>query len=141
MNEPQLIGTCILVLNSDKTKVLLGKRKNSYKADWFGLPGGRVEVGENVNLSANRELTEETSLKAKKIKYLGAIKEFQGKKDFVHFAFVCEEYKGEPTCTEPDKCEGWEFYSLEGLPQHILPGHLGAIEMFLKNDKERLISI
>jgi ADP-ribose pyrophosphatase YjhB (NUDIX family) len=43
MIDPQPIGTCAIITNS-QNQVLLGKRKNSYKAGMYGLPGGRIEL-------------------------------------------------------------------------------------------------
>lgn len=126
----QHIGTCVIVLNSAKTHVLLGRRKNNYKAGSFGLPGGRIEIGEKVDASAEREILEETGLRATCLRYIGVVKEFQETYDFVHFAFVCEEFEGEPKVMEPEKCESWEWYELSKLPEGVLPGHRAAIEIY-----------
>jgi ADP-ribose pyrophosphatase YjhB (NUDIX family) len=47
MNTPQSIGTCVVLTNTNN-QILLGKRKNSYKAGYFGLPGGRIELNEKI---------------------------------------------------------------------------------------------
>lgn len=133
--EPYRIGVCVVVLNDSRTHVLLGKRLNSYKAGMLGIPGGRVEVKETILDCGERELLEETSLKSQKLEYLGAIRELQdGEYNFVHFAFACSEFEGTPTTVEPDKCEGWEWYPLNDLPDGILPGHKAAIDMYLDSD-------
>jgi 8-oxo-dGTP diphosphatase len=124
----QPIGCVILVIKENK--VLLGKRINAFGAGQYGLPGGRVEVGERLVIAANRELAEETGLVPSDLEYIGVVKEHQGDKDFVHFVFKCEQFTGEPVCKEPDKCEEWEWLSLDNLPQAVLAGHLSAIDIY-----------
>lgn len=129
--QKQPLGACVIVLNADKTQVLLGKRKNSYKAGWYGLPGGRLEVGEPVLACATRELQEETGLVTNQLEYLGVVRDWQETYDFIHFVFLYAEPSGEAVCSEPDKCEGWEWFPLDQLPSPVLDGHLGAIQLFL----------
>jgi 8-oxo-dGTP diphosphatase len=125
------LGTCVIVLSKDKQKVLLGKRLNCYKSGHYGLPGGRVEITEQIFECVKRELLEETGLTANSVEYLGVIRELQTDYSFVHFAFVCHDFSGEPFVPEPDKCEAWEWFTLEKIPQNILPGHIAAIDIFL----------
>lgn len=101
----QPIGTAIILLNS-KNQILLGKRKNGYKPGTFGLPGGRIEVWEAIAKAASRELQEETEVTAKKLENIGIVKETQEHYDFIHFGFVCKQWKGEINNCEPEKCEG-----------------------------------
>ncbi len=96
------------------------------------MPGGRVELTEPLLACAIRELKEETAIDTKKLKYLGVIREFQETYNFIHFAFVCEEYVQEPQLTEPEKCEGWEWFDINNTPQNTIPGHKAAIEMVSK---------
>jgi ADP-ribose pyrophosphatase YjhB (NUDIX family) len=118
---------------------MLGKRKNSYKSGYYGLPGGRVELNEKLVDCAKRELLEETGLTARSIKYIGVIRDLQPEEyTFTHFAFLCKEYRGEPKVTEPDKCQGWEWFDLTKIPDKTLIGHKSAIEIYLNPGKENL---
>lgn len=131
MKQP--IGACIIVFKNNA--ILLGKRKNAYLAGSYGMPGGRVELGESLVTTAERELLEETGLTAKELTYIGCVREFQGEKDFIHFAYICKDFIGELTLVEPDKCEGWEWIHLDELQTiDILPGHKGIIEMWQKEE-------
>lgn len=55
--KQQKLGVVVVLLDKTKTKVLLGKRLNSYKAGWLGLPGGRVDVGEPLVNCAKPRIT------------------------------------------------------------------------------------
>jgi len=127
----QHIGTCIIVTSKDQSKVLLGKRKNAYKSGLFGLPGGRIELGEAAVAAAKRELAEETGLSRRKVRYVGVVKEYQGEWDFIHLVFGYELGESEePTTLEPDKCEGWQWFGWDELPERIVPGHKAGINLY-----------
>ena len=125
------IGVCVLVLDKNHKKVLLGKRMNSYRAGMLGVPGGRLDLEEPLEECGKRELVEETSLVASDLKYIGVVRELQEGYNFIHFAFVCSYYTGTPTVIEPIKCESWEWYPIDNLPENILPGHKAALDIFL----------
>ena len=56
----------VAVLAFDKEKVLLVKHgeKAEHLTGAYGLPGGRIQVGENFKSAAAREFEEETGLKS-----------------------------------------------------------------------------
>lgn len=128
--DKQPIGSCIIVLDKSKTKVLLGQRKNSYKAGYFGLPGGRIELKEAARAAAQRELFEETNLVADSLDYLGVIRDHQQTYDFIHFVYLVKTYSGQIENREPNKCNGWQWHSLLDLPEQILRGHKLALELY-----------
>ena len=131
--KPQPIGVCVILLDKSQEKVLLGKRKNSYKSGFYGLPGGRIEIGEKTVEAAKREVKEETGLDIKQIDFVSTIRERQDTYDFIHFVFKASQYTGKPITKEPDKCEGWEWHSFANLPENILNGHKLAIESYLNH--------
>jgi 8-oxo-dGTP diphosphatase len=138
MIEPQQIGTCAILVNNQGL-ILLGKRKNGYKAGFFGLPGGRVEINEPLIKTIQREVKEETGIEVVEPQYLGVIRENQGGYDFIHFVFTARVGDAQPVLAEPDKCEDWEWFDLSKTLPRVLPGHVAAIDMFLC--KEKLIDI
>lgn len=134
-----LIGTVVIVVKQNK--VMLGKRKNSYRSGWYGLPGGRVEDLEKLIECAKRELYEETAITAKKLEYMGAIRDLQKGYSFTHFAFLYKDEFANPRLKEPEKCEGWNWYKINKIPSKTLPGHAAAIDMFLKPKSPRMRDI
>jgi 8-oxo-dGTP diphosphatase len=102
------------------------------------LPAGRVHDAEPLFECAKRELAEETGLQALSMDYVGVVREPQKEGNFVHFAFVCKQYQGEPSVQEPDKCEAWNFVPLRELPAHLLPGHAAALELFINKNEDNL---
>lgn len=126
-------GCAVIVINKD-SKVLLGKRKNSYKAGYYGLPGGRVDSQEKLIDATKRELFEETGLEANQLEFVGTVREWQETHTFIHFIYVCRDWRGGVELKEPDKCEAWEWVKLNNIPDDILSGHQQAI-MLLQQGK------
>lgn len=60
------VGATIIVVN-EKKEILFQHRSDTL--DW-GLPGGSMELSESLEQTAERELFEETGLKAKKFKFI-----------------------------------------------------------------------
>ncbi len=138
---PETIGVVIITLDETKKKILLGKRKNAYKAGMYGMPGGRIELKEAFEDTVVRELKEETNLDAQDITYIGVVRELQESYNFIHFIFLCESYTGTLTNSEPEKCEGWEWHSLDTLPKDILPAHMAGIDLFNDPDNPPLVEL
>lgn len=143
MNEDSLehIGVVIVITHPQTNKILLGKRKNAYKAGSYGLPGGRVETQETTGIAAIREVLEETNLVVTNLEYIGVVRELQDTYNFIHFGLSTSSFTGELQNAEPEKCEGWEWFGVEELPENILPGHKGILNMFLHHSKEGMIDL
>jgi mutator protein MutT len=128
-SNPLPIGACAILINPTG-QVLLGKRKNSYKAGYYGFPGGRVDVNETLKTAIQREVLEETGLSLTNLEYLGVVRENQGEYDFIHFIYVARNVTATPQLIEPEKCEGWEWLDSATLDtKMILPGHAAAIQL------------
>lgn len=119
MNEPR-VGVSVIVWHEDK--ILVGKRKGSHSPGTWGLPGGKIDPGEHANITAMREVYEETGL------YISAViprewshaiwtDEIKGPQNWVTLMFEAYE-EADPSqvkIMEPEKCEEWRFVSLKEL--------------------------
>lgn len=125
----QHLGVCAILL--DQTgQVLLGERKNSYKAGYLGLPGGRIELNEPLEIAITREVEEETGFTDLSFTYLGVVRENQETYDFIHFVYMAQVGLLQPELREPDKCAGWQWLNADPANSHILPGHAGALRLW-----------
>jgi len=115
------IGVGVLV--EKQGKVLLGKRKGSHGAFTWGAPGGHLELGEKVEECAKRELLEETGLKAVAVTLGPWVEDVMenGKKHYITLFVKIDQFEGELQLLEPDKCEGWEWFSWDQLPHPLFP--------------------
>lgn len=137
-NQQQPIGACAILLNS-QGQILLGKRKNSYKAGEYGLPGGHVDTNELTEQAVAREVVEETGILGLSFTFLGLVRENQGDYDFIHFVYLAKIGNQLPQLIEPDKCEGWEWFDQGSEFKNVLRGHYAAIKLFL--DKKTLADL
>jgi 8-oxo-dGTP diphosphatase len=111
----------VLVMRSGR--VLLGRRKGSHGEGYYAAPGGHVEFGESFEQAARREVSEETGLEIADLRLLSVgnylFKRDDGERHYIDVDFVCEAPAGEPQLVEPEKCDGWEWYDLDDLPQPL----------------------
>lgn len=102
-------------------KILLGKRKGSHAMGFWGFPGGHLEFGESVEECAKRELNEETGLSSVSLKqgpWVENVMIDEDKHYITIFVFI-DQFEGEPNLCEPDKCEGWEWFPIDSLPDPL----------------------
>jgi ADP-ribose pyrophosphatase len=91
----------------------------------LGFPGGALEVGETAEVSARRELHEETGLNAEKVHRLGTINPFQRYCDWQIEIFVATNLKVKPRAEIPEPYEiENEQKSFDELDQMILEGEI-----------------
>jgi 8-oxo-dGTP diphosphatase len=114
------VGVGVFVFNDGK--VLLGRRKGAHGAGDWAPPGGHLEFGESVETCAQRELAEETGLKALSIQ-TGAWSNdvIDGTKHYITLFAVVDQFEGEPQLLEPHKCEEWQWFSVDALPSPLFP--------------------
>lgn len=134
-NRPQFfIGVNPIVVKNNK--LLLGKRKNIFGDNTWGLPGGHLEYGENVIKCAERELREETNLICKNFMINSIISQIQdGERHYLQIVVEALEVKGEIKVMEPDKCLELKWFLLNKLPKNIFKYHKEQIKNFLKTKK------
>ncbi len=119
MKERPKIGVGVIVINDNK--ILLGKRKNAHGDGTWSFPGGHLELNEEVEDCAARETEEETGIKLKNIR-LSSFTNDIFQKEGKHYVtlFVISEYdSGEVKVMEPDKCERWEWFDWDNLPEPL----------------------
>ena len=122
MTDPQ-VGVGVFIFHQND--VLLGKRLNAHGAGLWSLPGGHVEAGEDYYDTVRREVLEEVGLT---IASSARIEKADYSQDFflendshyitLYFHVRLIDCDGEVQNLEPDKKEGWEWFSRENFPQH-----------------------
>lgn len=134
------VGIGVMIQN-EKGEVLLGLRKGSHGAGEWSFPGGHLEWGETIFETAKREVKEETGLDIDEFELISVADEMRYiKTDDKHYLnigirAICKG--GEPKNMEPEKCEGWDWFSLDHLPKRLFEG----TELVIRNFKNRKIYV
>ena len=127
-NRPK-VGVGIMVLKEGK--ILLGKRKAAHGEGQYATPGGHMESIESFEECAKREVSEETGMEIRNVRFLRLLnlKEY-APKHYVDIGLIAEWKSGEPKVMEPEKCEDWRWYDLDNLPQPLFATELNKIEAY-----------
>lgn len=105
------VGASVIVIN-EAGQMLMQQRTDC--GSW-GYAGGSVELGESVEQTAERELFEETGLKAQKLELLGV-------------------YSGELKM-QASEVSQLKFIDICDLPEDIFPPNRPAIEDYINKNK------
>ncbi len=114
------VGLAAVVIQEGR--ILLGKRRGVIGDATWAPPGGYLEYGESVEECASRELLEETGLIARTLlrgPYTNGLIA-PGNQHYVTLFVLISEFAGEVECREPQKCLGWEWFSLDALPTPLI---------------------
>ncbi|GAA4361762.1 NUDIX hydrolase [Angustibacter luteus] len=113
--------TSVVLVRSAADELLFVRQDYGHR--FFGLPGGRVEAGEEPQAAAVRELFEETGLTADTVAFLRTYDLVYPGTDSSYGAhvFVCDRYWGELATNVPDEISSVGWWSLGELPSPLTP--------------------
>ncbi len=122
-----LVGAAIVVLKDGK--VLLGKRADAnVGGGYWCFPGGKVEPGERAEQAAERELLEESGLKALGLQFMGFADLPFNPQPWVTLVFKCRSFSGSVEAREPDKIGEWNWFSKNEIPSPLFKHTAEAFE-------------
>lgn len=147
MDMRRLVGTrpilqcgASIIVENEKGEILLQLRTD--EPSW-AYAGGSVELDEEVEATAKRELYEETGLIAEELEFLGV---FSGPEmhhiypngdevSNIDMVYICRRYKGTLRC-DNDEVEQLEFFPMDSLPSNIFKPNIIAIKKYLENRRQ-----
>jgi 8-oxo-dGTP pyrophosphatase MutT (NUDIX family) len=124
----RLAASACAVIFDDAGRVLMMRRADN---GWWGIPGGRSEIGETIAETAARETFEETGLRVAVKRLIGLYSDpadgciaVYPNGDVIHFlnaCFECEATGGELRGSEEG--EELRYFAPDQLPDHTLLPH------------------
>lgn len=126
-----------VIVEDESGRILLQLRTDNH---CWGYAGGSLELDEEVEEAAVRELLEETGLTAEKLELFGI---FSGRDTHyiypngdevsnVDIVYVCRKYSGELRCQQGEVDE-LRFFDAENLPENISPPLRKVIEKWVES--------
>ncbi len=102
-------------------KILLGKRRGSHGEGAWAAPGGHLELGEEIEACVRREILEETDLTVKNVHFGTITNDIfpEEPRHYVTIIMVCDYAAGDLKNLEPHKCEEWQWFGWDELPEPV----------------------
>ena len=138
-HDPLLIVGASVIVTDEKGRVLLQHRADN---GLWGYHGGCVELAENTEDAAHRELLEETGLTAGKMTLLGV---FSGpemrytypngdRASVVDIVYLCDDYSGEIR-PQPEEVAELRWFAPEDIPadDQLSPPNIPALRMWQRS--------
>ena len=127
--------TVTAIVEFPEGKILLVRRGTVVFKGYWALPGGRVDVGENVEQAVVREVEEETGLDVEIVGKIGEYRE-TGVQDGI-------EYDYQPTCffvrpiggkieRQEKEIEEVKLFSLDEIPARLAFEHSSMIRDYVR---------
>ncbi len=113
---------------------------------WACGAAGHVEGAESVLATAGREALEElgVTLHEDDLIPLSVLHRRGGEEPIeqrVDFFFACDVWEGEPATQEPDKSAALEWYSIDTLPEPIVPHERLVLEGLASGDLAHVMTV
>jgi len=137
-----MVGANVILLDSNN-RILLQLRTDNHS---WGLPGGSMELGENLEDVAKRELKEETGLITNNLSLFNI---FSGEEFYYKYphgdevynvvaTFICTDYEG---TLQKDTVEvkDLKYFPLNELPSNISPPDVPIIRLFIETFKRKTV--
>lgn len=123
------VGVGVMIFKNGK--ILLGKRKNAHGEGEYAWPGGHMEHMESFEECAKRETLEETGMEIENISFLRLLnfKDY-APKHYIDIVLKADWKSGEPQVLEAHKCEGWDWYDIDDLPDPLFKAEYSGIEAY-----------
>lgn len=128
-----------LILENDTGEILFVKRRDNPQKGYWDLPGGFVDINENVEQSAVREAKEELGIDLKDFHYIGSycdLYNYNGVQ-FNTIGFVFTGKIGNQKVEAHDDASEAKYFDPNNIPEKDLellafPSLLHAIKLYLK---------
>ena len=113
---------------------MLARRFNTgYEDGKYSVPAGHLDGNETVRQALAREVREEVGIQIT-VEHVKVVHVMHRKsnEERVDFFLTADSWSGEPHIAEPEKCDDMQWFSLNKLPQNIIPYVQFALEQVQK---------
>ena len=122
MERFKLVSAVHLFLVRDNQVLLLRRCNTGYEDGNYSVPAGHLDGGEQITSAAIREAKEECgiSISSRDLEVVGVMHR-KSNDERIDFFLATTKWVGEITNTEPHKCDDLSWYSVDELPENLIP--------------------
>ncbi len=120
--------------STSRKEVLLTKRQGGYAAGMWDLSAsGHLEPNELLADAMIREAGEEIGVTIRKedLEFSSVVHDTSPDKAYINFNFICEQFEGQPTICEPDKCSEIKWMPIDDLPPNLMTERRCAVGNYI----------
>jgi 8-oxo-dGTP pyrophosphatase MutT (NUDIX family) len=130
----ELVAAAYVVLRRGDEVLLQLRQGTGYRdGHWATAAAGHVEAGESVVEAAAREALEEVGVRVHELVPLTTMHRTHGNgrpvDERVDFFFTCTRFSGEPRRLEEHKSADLRWFTLDALPEPVVPHELRVLEL------------
>ena len=124
--QPFRVAVAVYGILRDQDRMLLIRRAGTgYRDGQLSLPAGHLEGGEDAVTGLVRELREELGIEAdprscRLALLLHSAPEDAEDREYLHLFFFVDDWRGEPSIAEPDKCNELRWTDGSALPSDLV---------------------
>lgn len=126
------IGAGYLFLIRDG-QILLQRRANTgFEDGKYGVPAGHLDGNETARKGTAREMNEEVgiTIRPEDLSFAHLMHRKAANDERFDLFWTAEQYSGEITNREPQKCDDLSWFSLDSLPENTIDYIRAAIENY-----------
>lgn len=128
MSDPQRprIG-CGAAILDDQNRLLLVRRIKAPEAGHWGVPGGKLDLGEAARTCAEREISEELGINILAGPVLAVTDMISEDYHWVAITYRARRFEGEPSIQEDHALSDWGWFPLTALPSPLTAATVDAV--------------
>lgn len=112
-----------LILIQDGKTLLLRRCNTGWKDGLYSVVAGHVDGNEEIADAVVREAEEEAGIIIKKedVRVIHVQHRSNPDREYIDFTVTADSWNGEPTNTEPEKCDDLSWFPMDALPENMIP--------------------
>jgi 8-oxo-dGTP diphosphatase len=120
------VAVAVYGILRDQDRILLMRRAGTgYRDGQLSLPAGHLDGGEDAVTGLVRELREELGIAAdprscRLALLMHSAPEDAEDREYLHLFFFVDDWRGEPSIAEPDKCNELRWADSSALPSDLV---------------------